>query len=355
MIRVLVVDDSAFSRLTITKQLRREKDIEVVGQGKDGHEAVALTIELSPDVITLDVTMPRMDGLEALRKIMSDKPTPVVMVSALTGPQTATTIEALELGAVDFYLKATKIDASAGELGEVDLAEKIRNASKTRVRRRSESVFKNATTNGAVVKRRSVVRPPMKKLVVIGSSTGGPRALSEVIPRLPADLPAAVLIVQHMPKGFTKSMADRLDATSAISVSEAKDGDLVTPGHVLVAPGDYHMEVKRGGIIKLNQNPPVWGVRPAVDVTMESVADQYGKSLVGVILTGMGQDGTVGAGLFKKAGGWVVAENESTCAVFGMPKSAIDAGNTDAVFPIGKIADEITRLCLEPARAVSMA
>ncbi|MDP6452811.1 MAG: chemotaxis response regulator protein-glutamate methylesterase [SAR202 cluster bacterium] len=350
MIRVLVVDDSAFSRLTITKQLHREADIEVVGQGKDGHEAVRLTTELKPDVITLDVTMPRMDGLEALKQIMTDTPTPVVMVSALTGPQTATTVEALELGAVDFYLKASTINATAGGDGEADLPSKIRAASKTRVRRARTRPAQTSAASGKPVTRFTSRRIGMRKLVVIGSSTGGPRALSEVVPRLPADLPAAVLIVQHMPKGFTKSMADRLDATSEISVSEAKEGDLVTSGHALVAPGDYHMEVALGGVIKLNKNPQVWGVRPAVDVTMESVVGHYGKNMVSAILTGMGQDGTRGAGLFRKAGGWVVAEDESTCAVYGMPKSVIDAGNADVVLPIEKIAEEITRACMAPVR-----
>ena len=353
MIRVLVVDDSAFSRLTIAKRLAQEPDIEVVGQGNDGHDAVRMTTELSPDVITLDVTMPRMDGLEALRKIMSDKPTPVVMVSALTGPQTATTVEALELGAVDFFLKSSTINATAGDEGDADLPLKIRNAAKVRVRRSSGRVIQRAASNGDGVKRLGTRRAVMKKLVVLGSSTGGPRALSEVIPRLPADLPAAVLVVQHMPKGFTKSMAERLDATSALSVSEAKEGDLLKAGHVLVAPGNYHMEVTRGGVIKLNQHTQVWGVRPAVDVTMESVTGQFGKSIVGVILTGMGRDGTRGAGLFKESGGWIVAEDESTCAVFGMPKSVIDSGNADVVLPIGKIADEITRLCMEAVRSMT--
>ena len=353
MIRVLVDDDSAFSRLTITRQLHREADIEVVGQGKDGHEAIRLTTELSPDVIALDVTMPRMDGLEALRKIMSDKPTPVVMVSALTGPQTATTVEALSLGAVDYYLKASTINATAGNQEDWDLPSKIRNAARTKVRRNGGPVLRRAALNGSGVELPVVRRARMKKLVVIGSSTGGPRALSEVIPRLPADLPATFLIVQHMPKGFTKSMADRLDITSAISVSEAREGDRVMSGHALVAPGDYHMEVTQGGIIKLNQNPQVWGVRPAVDVTMESVAGQYGRSIVGVILTGMGHDGTRGTGLVRDSGGWIVAEDESTCAVFGMPKSAIDAGNADTVLPIEEIADEIIRLCMEPARSVT--
>jgi two-component system, chemotaxis family, protein-glutamate methylesterase/glutaminase len=342
--RVLVVDDSAFARASLTRMLSSDKTIEIIGQAHDGIEAIAMTAELKPDVVTLDVTMPNMDGITALGHIMTKYPTPVVMVSALTGEQTKATIEALELGAVDFFLKASNSGGAARDGTPAALIEKVKLASST--------VASRLSRNGAAkrpARRRPTVsngtRVGMKKVIVIGSSTGGPRALTQVMPFLPADLSATILVVQHMPEGFTKSMSERLDQMSEFSVKEASLNDRLEPGKAFVAPGDYHMTVSRDGVIDLNQGPPVWGVRPAVDITMESVARAYGGSTIGVILTGMGTDGTAGTGQIKAAGGKIAVEDESTCAVYGMPKSVVSAGNADHIVPISSIAETIIEMC----------
>ena len=339
-----MVDDSAFARASLTKMLSSDPTIEIIGQARDGIEAIAMTAEIKPDVVTLDVTMPNMDGLTALRHIMTKYPTPVVMVSALTGTQTKATIEALELGAVDFFLKASNSGAAARDGTPAALIEKVKLAAST--------VASRLTRNGAAKRPASLTpkpssgaRPGIKKVVVIGSSTGGPRALTMVMPYLPADLPAAVLVVQHMPEGFTKSMSERLDQMSVLSVSEASANDKLEQGRALVVPGDYHMTVTRDGAIELNQAPAVWGVRPAVDITMESVARAYGHSTVGIVLTGMGSDGTAGTGMIKAAGGKVAVEDESTCAVYGMPKSVVGAGHADQISPISSIAATIIEMC----------
>ena len=343
-IRVVVADDSAYARLAITKALRLDAAMEVVGQARDGVQAVEMVKDLKPDVLTLDITMPRMDGLAALGHIMSEQPTPVVMVSALTGPQTKATVEALELGAVDFFLKQGTTDKTRSNGVSAELIRKVRLAA-------------DATVSKFRTPPRPKANPPVRQaprkgpsgkistVVVIGTSTGGPRALAGLIPWIPADLPAAFLIVQHMPSGFTKSLAERLDQASPMTVREAAEGDALKAGQALVAPGNFHMTIARHGIVSLNQDPPVWGVRPAVDITMESVVSAYGKAAHTVVLTGMGSDGSRGASLVKKAGGRVVVEHESTCAVYGMPKSIVEAGDADVVLPLEKIADEIKRMC----------
>lgn len=343
-IRVLVADDSAFARLSIAKALRLDAAMEVVGQARDGIQAVEMVKGLKPDVVTLDVTMPRMDGIAALRQIMSENPTPVVMVSALTGPQTKATIEALEIGAVDFFLKQGSADKASSNRVSADLIRKVRLAADAKV----SGLKGPLTPKVSPPARRASGQIPsgrIDKVVVIGTSTGGPRALAGLIPWIPADLPAAFLIVQHMPSGFTKSLAERLDQASPMKVREAEVGDTLRPGQALVAPGNFHMTVARHGVVALNQDPPVWGVRPSVDVTLESVVKAYGKSAHTVVLTGMGCDGTRGATLVKGAGGRVVVEHESTCAVYGMPKSIVEAGAADVILPLQKIADEIERLC----------
>lgn len=339
-----MVDDSAFARASLTKMLSSDATIEVIGQAHDGIEAIAMTAEMKPDVVTLDITMPNMDGLTALRHIMTKYPTPVVMVSALTGAQTKATIEALELGAVDFFLKASNSGAAARDGTPAALIEKVKLAATTTATR----LTRNGTAKRPASRKpklSSGARAGIKKVVVIGSSTGGPRALTQVMPYLPADLPAAVLVVQHMPEGFTRSMAERLDQMSALSVREASANDRLEQGSALVAPGDYHMTVTRDGAIELSQGPPIWGVRPAVDITMESVARAYGRSTVGIVLTGMGSDGTAGTGMIKAAGGKVAVEDESTCAVYGMPKSVVSAGHADRIDPISSIAATIIEMC----------
>lgn len=340
-IRVLVVDDSAFMRFAITKCLSEAAGIHVVATARDGIEALDLIRKLSPDVVTLDVEMPRLDGLATLREIMANFPRPVIMLSSVTTEGSRETIQALTYGAVDFVPKP---DVKANINAIMDsLVDKIRRAARARV--------------FALPKRQSTERPPQPsaskptrslskrdRVVVIGSSTGGPRALNMVVPLLPRQLPAALLIVQHMPVGFTRSLAERLDSESEISVKEANPGDMLEVGCGLVAPGGFHMVLDANGKINLNQNPPVHGVRPSVDVTLASVAQHFGASSIAVILTGMGNDGTNGAALIRSAGGYVIAEDESTCVVWGMPRSVAEAGIAHAVLPLPQIAHAITKM-----------
>ena len=342
-IRVLVVDDSAFARFAIARQLQADPDIEVMDFARDGAEALEKVMARKPDVVTLDVEMPRMDGLTALEQIMAVCPTPVVMLSTLTGAGTQATIRALELGAVDFFLKPS-LTCPAGTDGTGDdLRTKLKVAAGVKASQLGTTVSPVPVRSKPErhVEGRSA---PPNGAVVIGSSTGGPRALYQVIPALPAGIPAVILVVQHMPPGFTKSMADRLNELSEIMVKEAEAGDMLRQGEAFVAPGGYHMTVKKDRVIDLNQTPPVCGVRPSVDVTMESVTQAFGAATMGVVLTGMGSDGTNGTSCIKAAGGKVIAEDESTCSVYGMPKSVADAGNADRIVPLPRIASELVRM-----------
>lgn len=343
-INVLVVDDSAFARTVITNKLQSDPNIRVVAGARDGIEALKLVESLRPDVITLDVTMPRMDGLAALERIMTDHPTPVVMLSALTGPQTHATIKALEIGAVDFFLKASLSSPAGTDQAGMGLTEKVKIAARVPTKRIKARRL-NKDIQPPDKKRVAVRRPRMNHVMIIGTSTGGPRALGELIPALPRDLPAGFLVVQHMPPGFTRSLAERLNQISQLEVKEAQSGDVVKPEQVLIAPGGHHMKVTRDGTIALDDGPLVCGVRPSVDVTVASAVSVYGSATLGVVLTGMGNDGSQGAALIKSAGGMVAVEAESTCAVYGMPKSVAEAGNADKVLPLPQMAKEIIRMC----------
>jgi two-component system, chemotaxis family, protein-glutamate methylesterase/glutaminase len=340
-IRVLIVDDSAFMRLTITRYLNDSPGIQVVAAAHDGQEALDLIPRLSPDVITLDVEMPRLDGLSTLRMIMAEHPRPVIMLSSQTTEGTLETIQALTLGAVDFVGKPVNKANIAAVLE--DVAEKIRRAANARVRK--TPVARPALTYEQPIRSGKPTRALLKqdRVLVIGSSTGGPRALNTVIPELPSGLNAAVLVVQHMPAGFTHSLAERLDTCSPLKVKEAEPGDHPEVGKILVAPGGFHMVIDENGAVALNQNPPVHGVRPSVDVTLASAVKHYGSATIGVILTGMGNDGTNGCALVRDAGGWVIAEAESTCVVWGMPRSVVEAGMADEVVPLPDIAQATCR------------
>lgn len=339
-IRVLVVDDSAFMRFTITKHLNEQPGIQVIGSAHDGVEALELIPKLNPDVVSLDVEMPHMDGLSTLREIMTKFPRPVVMLSSLTAEGTVETVQALTLGAVDFIAKPVN-KATINTVME-EVAGKIIKAAGSRVfslastKKPSISISKTST---------KTIRPlgSNDKVLIIGSSTGGPRALNSLIPEIPASLPAAILIVQHMPAGFTRSLADRLDSLAQIHVKEAEPGDKLEVGRALLAPGGFHLTFEKNGQVALNQNPPVHGVRPAIDVTMGSLVPIYGKSIIGVILTGMGSDGTTGSKLIHEVGGQIIAEDESTCVVWGMPRSVYEAGVADEVLPLHKIASGISK------------
>lgn len=343
MIRVLVVDDSAYMRYVLRNHLNADPGIEVIDTARDGLDALEKIAALNPDVVTLDLEMPRMDGFATLKRIMSASPMPVIILSSHTREGADSTIRALRLGAVDFVPKPIQGVLDLQAVCE-DLLTKIKHVaglqvSKLCVSEKKPSGIRSRTGTANL-------RSDSREVVVIGTSTGGPRALHEVVPHLPQSLPAGVLIVQHMPAAFTKSLAMRLDEISALKVKEAEPGDVVRAGLALVAPGNYHMTVSSGGLIELNQEPPQHGVRPSVDVTMESVAAVYGASAIGVVMTGMGSDGTRGARLIKHAGGKVIAEDESTCVIYGMPRSVIEAGIADRVTPLEKIASEIVGLAL---------
>lgn len=341
--RVLVVDDSAFMRVTLTKLLSEDPELQVVGTARDGIDALEKVETLCPDVITLDVEMPRMDGLEFLRQLMAIRPTPVVMLSSLTQEGADTTVEALALGAVDFAGKPQRL-TTIHQISD-DLVAKVKRAARARVVQTTASRRSMIAEPGptAISSVRAGARGVWQNLLVIGSSTGGPRALRQVLSGLPADLPAPVLIVQHMPPGFTRSLAANLDQCSPLRVREAAAGDALERGVALVAPGGYHMTPTREGVIRLDQGPTVNGVRPSVDVTLLGTVAVYGGRVLAVVLTGMGHDGLDGAMALKRAGGIVLAEHESTCVVYGMPRSIVEAGLADEVAPIDQMADAILR------------
>lgn len=349
-VRVLVVDDSKYVIATVTKKLQSDPEIEVIGSAVNGIEAVEKVKSLHPDVVTMDIVMPEMDGIKALEIIMAECPTPVVIVSAQTNETTGPIVRALELGAVDFYLKFSPNKPSGMEAEGDGLAGKIKTAASSKICRKTAE----PEVTGSIIdyiKPGNKKKTPLNSIVVIGASTGGPRALMQVIPFLPADIPAAILVVQHMPAIFTKSLAERIAQASKIEVIEAREGSVITKGRALIAPGDFHMVISDKHNIILNQEPPNLGVRPSVDYTLKSAADIYGPAALGVILTGMGTDGTQGAAVIKAKGGQIFAQDEATCAVFGMPRSVAKAGYVDKVYPIHQMAHKITEACNVPVGA----
>lgn len=336
-INVMVVDDSALMRKLLSDVLDNHPDINVVGTAPNGKIAVDKLDKLNPDVITLDVEMPIMNGIDALKEIQRIKATPTIMFSSLTKADAEITIQALELGAIDFIQKPTirnDIESKAEEIiTKILLASKAIKKNGRKILIPSKS---NGNGNGNGKNKQTL------KTVVIGSSTGGPQALKDVIPYLPEDIPAQFLIVQHMPPMFTDMFAKRLNSLSQLEVKEAQENDQLEMGKVLLAPGNFHMCVESNKI-KLNQEPTVWGVRPAVDITLASAAKIYKENLICVILTGMGHDGSKGAAIVKKFGGYCIAEDQSTCVIYGMPRTVIEAGHADEVVPLNKMADAILK------------
>lgn len=345
-IRVLIVDDSALMRQVLTALLSKDTDIEVIGVAPDPYAAREKIKALNPDVLTLDVEMPKMDGLTFLEKLMRGHPMPVVMVSSLTEAGCQTTLRALELGAVDFITKP-KIDLREGmeELAQ-DIIAKVKAAAVATVKRQAPGVRREMTHlaphTSALTSRGAMIKTT-DTIIAIGSSTGGTEAVKEVLEVLPPNTPP-ILITQHMPERFTKTWADRLNSFCRISVKEAEDGDSVLPGHAIIAPGSYHMTLARSGArytVRINQDPPVNRHRPSVDVMFESVAQYAGGNAVGVILTGMGGDGAKGLLAMKQAGAFTIAQDEASCVVFGMPKEAIKLGGAERVLPLADIASAI--------------
>ncbi|KQV79836.1 chemotaxis protein [Massilia sp. Root351] len=330
-IKVLIVDDSALIRSVMTEIINNQPDMEVVGAAPDPLVARELIKQTNPDVLTLDVEMPKMDGLDFLEKLMRLRPMPVVMVSSLTERGSEITMRALELGAVDFVTKP-KISIQSGMREYTDLiADKIRAASKARVRARTLPQA-GAAGQAALPQLRNPLMSS-EKLIIIGASTGGTEAIREFLMQMPSDCPG-ILITQHMPEGFTKSFAKRLDSLCKIAVIESQGNERVLPGHAYIAPGHSHLTLARSGanyMTKIDQGEPVNRHRPSVDVLFRSAAQFAGKNAVGVILTGMGKDGAAGMLEMKNAGAYNFAQDEASCVVFGMPREAIAVGATHEV------------------------
>lgn len=379
-IRVLVVDDSAFMRAAVARTLAADPRLEVVGQARDGQDAVEQARVLLPDVLTMDFNMPRLNGAEAIRAIFRDRPVPVVMLSAHTSAGARETVEALAAGAVDFVTKPQG-EVSVDLSGVKDqLIEKVvaaatarpvaplsaappadaaaeggrQRTERTTVKLRGKELAAEIAAAEARISAMSHPEPArasrpsysalLEPAVIIAISTGGPSALERVLPRLPADFPAGVLIVQHMPAQFTVALAERLDLLSPLRVREAREGDRIATGTVLVAPGDYHVVVDRSGVLKLLQSPPVNGCRPSADVTFQSAASVYGARMIGVVMTGMGRDGALGLAAVRTAGGRVVAQDRESSVIWGMPKAAVDAGVVHDVVALDLLPSLLRRL-----------
>ncbi|WP_455843924.1 protein-glutamate methylesterase/protein-glutamine glutaminase [Pantoea agglomerans] len=334
-ITVMCVDDSALMRQLMTEIINSHPDMEMVASAPDPLVARDLIKQYNPQVLTLDVEMPRMDGLDFLEKLMRLRPMPVVMVSSLTGKGSEVTLRALELGAVDFVTKP-QLGIREGMLAYSQMiADKIRAAARAKLHVRASTPMPVTLKAGPLLS--------SEKLIAIGSSTGGTEAIRHVLQPLPATSPA-LLITQHMPPGFTRSFAERLNKLCQITVKEAEDGERILPGHAYIAPGAMHMELARSGanyVVKLNDGPPVNRHKPSVDVLFRSVAVHAGRNAVGVILTGMGNDGAAGMLEMHRAGAWTIAQDEASCVVFGMPREAIAMGGTSEVVDLGHISQHM--------------
>ena len=357
MIRVLVVDDSAFMRKAISMMLEEDADVQVVDTARDGLEAIDKVKRLRPDLVTMDIEMPRMDGITALKRIMAEHPVPVMMISSLTQEGAQATVEALQVGAVDFIPKQMSYVSLEITKIKADLIAKVKSIARSRSRmfRRTPSALGDRPSAGiapapAIARPASAAGPPLRHqaagLLAIGVSTGGPFALQKVIPALPKDFPLPVVIVQHMPPHFTRSLADRLDTLSALRVAEAAPGMPVEPGTVLIAPGGRHLVFrpsKPGVIVATPEEPSNLLHRPSVDVMFQSACRAYGGKVLALMMTGMGKDGLEGAREIKQQGGKVVAQSEETCVVYGMPKVVVEAGLADAVLPLEDLAGALTK------------
>lgn len=342
-ISVLVVDDSALIRSLLTGIINDQPDMEVIGAAPDPFSAREMIRALNPDVLTLDVEMPKMDGLEFLEKLMRLRPMPVVMVSTLTEQGSEATFRALELGAVDFVAKP-KMDIRNGlESYAEEIASKIRIAKSARIRRIDPIPASRSSPAEGVAAHFRHHGSSTEKLIIVGASTGGTEAIKDFLIHLPADCPG-ILITQHMPEAFTRSFAERLDRLCRIRVTEARGGERVLPGHAYIAPGHSHLLLKKSGanyITELSEADPVNRHRPSVDVLFRSAAQYAGKNGVGVILTGMGKDGAAGMLAMHQAGAYNLAQDEASCVVFGMPREAIAVGAVDEVVPLPDMAKRV--------------
>lgn len=358
-IKVLVVDDSSFMRKTLSMMLESDNSIKVIGTARDGAEAIEKTSLLKPDLITLDIEMPNMDGLTALRHIMLNNPTPVMMVSSVTSEGAGATLDALELGAVDFIPKQLSYVSLDIFKIKDELLKKIKDIVSRRATIMARLRHKSIMARGLQIKeqRRATVeairpqrisakpnRDHHVSIVTIGCSTGGPPALQAIIPQLPRNFPVGILVVQHMPPSFTKSLAERLDSISELTVKEAADGDSIEAGIVYVAPGGKQMRMRKVGgrsFVTIDDNIEGLMYSPCIDHTLNSVAKYHTSDIIGTILTGMGNNGLNGIGRVKRQGGICIAQDEASCVVYGMPKAVIEADLADHIVPVDAIAGEI--------------
>lgn len=369
--RVLIVDDSAFMRKVLQGIVASDPQLEVCGEARDGRDAVTQVEMLKPDVISMDINMPHMDGLQATEVIMSSNPRPILIVSSESREGAEVTLKALQLGAIDFVAKPTGgVDLDMSSVKE-EICRKLKMASKVRVVRtatrsklqhevassapRSEPAPRTAenghnghTTKSPVAAAAAGTRSAAGKfpIVVMASSTGGPATLMKFIPSFPKDFPGAVLLIQHMPGNFTDQFGKQLSEVSQMKVKEAEAGEIIVPGHIYVCPGSHHMRVSPTGRISLDDGPRVGGYRPCADLTMESAADYFGPMTIGLVLTGMGNDGCKGVQAVRAAGGHTIAQDEATAVIFGMPQEAIKTGSVDQVLPIEGIYHAIEKRVL---------
>lgn len=341
-IKVLVVDDSALIRSLLKEIIEQDPELQLVGQAPDAYVARDLIKQLNPDVITLDIEMPRMDGLTFLEKLMAARPTPVIMISSLTEAGSEATFRAMELGAVDFVAKPKLGIREGMEAYAEDIIEKLKAASRARLRR----VPPDRAPPAGGVEKASAPRMPIvgtEKIIAIGASTGGTEAIKDVLIDMPADSPG-IVITQHMPPGFTRTFAERLNRLSRLHVIEARGGERILPGHAFVAPGDHHLLVERSGanyVTRLSDAPQVHRHRPAVDPMFESVAKCAGRNVIAALLTGMGKDGAIGLKTIREAGGYTVAQDEASCVVYGMPREAVLLGGAEEVLSLEQIAEAL--------------
>lgn len=341
-IGVLVVDDSAFMRKVLSETLSQTEEFAVVDTARNGREALEKIEQHGPQVqlVSLDIQMPEMDGLACLREIMARHPRRVVMVSSLTSEGAKETLEALELGAVDFFAKP----GGAVSINFKDVAPEFIAVMRGAARSRLSVSHRPGPSRPAVVAAPPASGAPSagRRLVAVASSTGGPKALNQFIPMLPARLGAALIIVQHMPENFTRLLADRLSAAAQFPLKEAAEGDRIESGQGYIAPGGHHLLLDDQFRVRLTKDPPVGGLRPCADVTFRSLAPLYGRSLVGVVLTGMGQDGREGCALFRRNGCTVLAESQETATIYGMPRAVVEAGIAARTLPIEEMAQAVT-------------
>jgi two-component system, chemotaxis family, protein-glutamate methylesterase/glutaminase len=362
IVNVLIVDDSAFMRKSLSIMLESDPGIKIIATARDGLDGYEKAKALRPDIITMDVEMPRMDGLTALEKIMKDCPTPVLMVSSITSEGAEATLKAMDLGAVDFIPKQLSYVSLDIVKIKQDLIDKVKAIARSRslsqrlasIRGAAQRLQPRASTPSVPGASRQMSENTYKPsavdfhVVTLGISTGGPFSLQKIIPMLPKDFPLPILIVQHMPPKFTKSLSDRLNSMSQITVKEAEHGETIKNGTVYIAQGGFHMKAVKSGLsaptIEISEQPSTTLHRPSVDVMMESAVQAYGRNVLGVIMTGMGHDGLDGLKLIKSRNGYCLAQNEETCVVYGMPKSAVDAGIADAIVPLENIPETMMKL-----------